>query len=213
MAALPERIASANLLASNCCRSCSRAAAGVGAWLNEFVTTSKIIAVQPDFRSINKFLILCKTAARTTRKHDIALVVSYRLARPAAISWQLFSRRIELMASHEYYLRLFKYDHWANRECLTVLGASNPALPKAIRLIAHTLSAQNSRLEPLVGQPQTNAVWPEATINDCEALAEKMSFAWTNYLSAGPGMDFEIKYPNNKGEPWSSRVEDVLIHV
>src|SRR5262249_9196293 len=108
---------------------------------------------------------------------------------------------------------LFKYDHWANRECLTVLGASNPGPPKGIRLIAHTLSAQNLWLERLLGQQQTIAVWPEATINDCEALAEKMSLAWKNYLSSRPGMDFEIKYRNSKGEPWSSRVEDVLIHV
>ena len=116
---------------------------------------------------------------------------------------------------HEYYLRLFKYDHWANQECLTALTGAPVALPKALRLIAHTLSAQHLWLERIQGAQPTIAVWPDSTIKDCKALAQKMSSAWKDYLSSLPatGMDCTAEYRNSKGEPWSSRVEDVLIHV
>ena len=46
-------------------------------------------------------------------------------------------------------------------------------------------------------------------------MAEEMSSAWQSYLShLLPGsLDDKIEYRNSKGEPWSSRVEDVLTHV
>ena len=59
----------------------------------------------------------------------------------------------------------------------------------------------------------------DATIEDCSTLAEEMSLAWVAYLSRvanqfAPGsLDDKVEYRNSKGEPWSSRVEDILMHV
>ncbi len=119
------------------------------------------------------------------------------------------------MNAKQHFLRNFAYDHWANRECLSALSSANPASPKVLRLIAHTLSAQKLWLERLQRVPQTVAVWPSSSIEDCTALAEEMLSAWKNYLTELPLADLEneIDYRNSKGESWSSRVEDVLTHV
>ncbi len=62
-------------------------------------------------------------------------------------------------------------------------------------------------------------MWPGSTIDDCAVLADEMSLAWRTYLVRvanpfAPGsLDDKVEYRNSKGEPWSSRVEDILMHV
>jgi uncharacterized damage-inducible protein DinB len=62
-------------------------------------------------------------------------------------------------------------------------------------------------------------VWPAATIDACLALAAELSSAWQSYLARlgnqfAPGsLQDIVEYRNSKGEPWSSRVEDILTHV
>jgi len=119
------------------------------------------------------------------------------------------------MNTKQHFLRNFTYDYWANRECLSALTDASPVPPKVLRLIAHTLSAQKLWLERLQRVPQSVAVWPSSTLEDCAALADEMLSAWKKYLTDLSPADLEkqIDYRNSKGEPWSSRVEDVLTHV
>lgn len=120
------------------------------------------------------------------------------------------------MNSNEHFARMFSYDRWANRECLSALKAAGSDDPKVLRLIAHTISAQKLWLERLQREPQSMSVWPSSTIAQCAALADDMAAAWKKYLKGLPasGLGEErIDYRNSKGELWSSRVEDVLTHV
>jgi uncharacterized damage-inducible protein DinB len=122
------------------------------------------------------------------------------------------------------FLRMFDYDSWANRECIkTMLGEAGSLSPELLGRMAHILSAEKLWLQRILGQPQTLPVWPSSTLADCVALNDEMTLAWRNYLmrlspqratglSARPLQD-NVKYRNSKGEPWSSRVEDILIHV
>lgn len=118
------------------------------------------------------------------------------------------------MNTKQHFLRMFTYDHWANLECLRSLESLTPP-PKVLLLLAHTLSAQKLWLERLRQVPQSTPVWPTSTIGECSALADEMHFSWQRYLAAFADADFENKvdYRNSKGEPWSSRVEDILTHV
>jgi uncharacterized damage-inducible protein DinB len=116
-------------------------------------------------------------------------------------------------------LRMFNYDHWANRECLAAMRTGGPAPADTIGRMAHILSAQKLWLERILKQPQSMPVWPTATIDDCMALADEMAAAWKSYLlrvanQFAPGsLDDKIEYRNSKGQAWSSRVEDILTHV
>lgn len=119
------------------------------------------------------------------------------------------------MNLNQYFLRMFRYDLWANREFLTSCRVDAPSFGKTLRLLAHILSAQKLWLERLQQVPQSVAVWPDHTVEHCLTLADEMASAWRAYLSELSPSDFdrEIEYRNSKGEKWSSRVEDILTHV
>jgi uncharacterized damage-inducible protein DinB len=117
------------------------------------------------------------------------------------------------------FLRMFTYDDWANRQCLTSMRRAGAASPDPVGRMAHILAAQKLWLERILNQSQSTPVWPNATIEDCLTLADEMSVAWQTYLERvtnqfAPGsLDDNIEYRNSRGEPWSSRVEDILMHV
>jgi uncharacterized damage-inducible protein DinB len=115
--------------------------------------------------------------------------------------------------------RMFTYDSWANHECLSTIGAAGSGSADGLARMAHILSAEKLWLERIQQHPQTLPVWPASTIDDCVALAGEMASKWQDYLAQLeakiPRASFEdtIEYRNSKGEPWSSRVEDILMHV
>jgi uncharacterized damage-inducible protein DinB len=113
------------------------------------------------------------------------------------------------------FLRMFAYDHWANRECLGRLRVGDSPPGATLGKAGHILSAQKLWLERLQSRRQSMPVWPSSTIDECITLADEMAVAWRRYLDGLPqgGLDKEVDYRNSKGEPWSSRVEDVLLHV
>src|SRR5215467_823281 len=118
------------------------------------------------------------------------------------------------MNTREHFVRMFAYDTWANRECLAAVrkGAVSPS---TVGRIAHILSAEKLWLERIRREPQSLPVWPASTIEECTALADEMSALWKQYLDELPDAAFgeQVEYRNSKGEPWSSRVEDILTHV
>jgi uncharacterized damage-inducible protein DinB len=117
------------------------------------------------------------------------------------------------------FLRMFTYDDWVNRQCLAAMRVAGVVSPDVVGRMAHILSAQKLWLERILKQPPTTPVWPSSTIDDCLTLADEMSVAWQSYLARvanqfAPGsLDDLVEYRNSKGEPWSSRVEDILMHV
>jgi len=121
------------------------------------------------------------------------------------------------------FLRMFAYDYWANRECLAAMRAAGSVSPDTVGRMAHILSAQKLWLERILKQRQSMPVWPVSTIEHCVALADEMSSAWRSYLMQfttqlgtqlpPASLDDQVEYRNSKGEPWSSRVEEVLTHV
>ncbi|MFZ0480307.1 MAG: DinB family protein [Terriglobales bacterium] len=113
------------------------------------------------------------------------------------------------------FLRMFTYDHWANRECLKAMQAGGSISGASVGRIAHILSAEKLWLERLQNQKQSLPVWPGSTVAECAALADEMALAWRDFLAklGSGGLNEKIEYRNSKGDPWSSRVEDVLMHV
>jgi uncharacterized damage-inducible protein DinB len=119
------------------------------------------------------------------------------------------------MNTREHFLRMFAYDSWANRQCLSAMQAARLVSSATVGRMAHILSAEKLWLERLRHESPSLPVWPSATIQDCLALADKMANLWRNYLTPLPpgALNGKIEYRNSKGEAWSSRVEDVLTHV
>lgn len=122
---------------------------------------------------------------------------------------------------------MFAYDHWANRECLAAMrtaGLGSGGVDSrdivsrdVVGRMAHILSAQKLWLERILKQAQSMPVWPDSTIDDCIIMADEAASAWQDFLTrsrtSGSSLDEKVEYRNTKGESWSSRVEDVLLHV
>jgi uncharacterized damage-inducible protein DinB len=115
----------------------------------------------------------------------------------------------------DHFARLFTYDDWANREVLANLQAAPAASPQSLKLVAHVLAAERLWLERLSQQEQTLPVWPQFTIEQCDDQLEALASLWGNYFAAGSEAELErsVSYRNSKGEAWSSRENDILMHV
>ena len=115
----------------------------------------------------------------------------------------------------EYLQRLFAYDIWANQEVLRSLQSASPVPPAALKRFSHVLSAERLWLERLTGQKQTLPVWPELSLRQIEAQANETVELWKDYLQrlGEDDLSGRCQYRNTKGEPWSNRTEDILLHV
>jgi uncharacterized damage-inducible protein DinB len=119
----------------------------------------------------------------------------------------------------KYFVRMFTYDSWANRECIAAMQPAVSLPPDALARIAHILSAEKLWLDRILQQPPTMPVWAALSLDDCLKLEEEISRAYENYLARlanqfAPGsLDDKVEYRNSKGELWSNRVEDIPAHV
>ena len=115
----------------------------------------------------------------------------------------------------EHFRRQFSYDAWANREVLGVLSASPHPTVRLCQLLAHILSAERLWLERIRQQPQSLPVWPDFSLDQCDAQIADLAMLWRDYLGklSSAGLSETVPYKNSKGEPWSSTVQDILTHV
>jgi uncharacterized damage-inducible protein DinB len=123
------------------------------------------------------------------------------------------------MNSLNHYKRLLHYDRWANGAVMDAMtaarGASGDPGGRALKLLAHILGAEWLWLARLSVRTEGSGVWPELDLDHCRRQVQVLGEVWDGYLS---GLSLEdlaltINYVNSKGQPWRSRVEDVLMHV
>jgi len=111
--------------------------------------------------------------------------------------------------------RLFRYDEWANREVITVLRGMGAPPPRSLKVLAHIVAAEQLWLDRLKRQPQSMPVWPELTLDQTEDAQDALVQRWAEYFGGltPAALHKPVGYTNSKGEKWSSRAQDVLLHV
>ena len=111
--------------------------------------------------------------------------------------------------------RLFTYDAWANLEAAQGLARAAAPPERARKILAHIVGADRlwlERLQPTGAKPD---VWPELSPSACSEGMEEVARSWETFLDrlAPAGLERVIPYRNSKGEEWSGRVQDILMHV
>lgn len=111
--------------------------------------------------------------------------------------------------------RLFEYNHWANREALAAINQADVPPETSMRLIGHIIAAERLWLNRLNGDSDPVIVWPDLSIDECEAQIGFLQKMWESYLSDLSDEKFarSIQYTNSKGEAFDNHVDDILMHV
>jgi len=115
----------------------------------------------------------------------------------------------------EHIRSLFSYDDWANREVWSSLQALDAPPARSIKLLAHIVSAERLWLERLLIQKQTLPVWPLFTLEQCQLEVDQLPDLWKNYLTSlgEAGLSRSLTYKNTKGESFTNKKQDILLHV
>jgi uncharacterized damage-inducible protein DinB len=114
-----------------------------------------------------------------------------------------------------HFQKMFAHDAWANQEAIAMLRVAGDPPQRALRFMAHVVSAEWLWMARLKQWKQEFPVWPEWTLSQCEAQAGKLPPLWQELLRGmkPAGLDQPVAYRNSKGEDWSSAIGDILTHV
>jgi len=108
--------------------------------------------------------------------------------------------------------RLFAYNDWANRQEIDRLREIGRPRETALRLLGHIIAAEWLWLARLGWNAKKLDVWPELTLEQCATEVDWLLDAW-KVLLRDADQSATVEYLNSKGETWTSRIEDVFLHV
>lgn len=111
--------------------------------------------------------------------------------------------------------QLFRYDDWANREVLASFRAAGTPPPRSLKLLGHILGTEYVWFSRIEQERSVLAVWPELGMSECESHVGQLPDLWSAYLGRleEAKLGDTVTYQNSKGERWSNRIEDILMHV
>jgi uncharacterized damage-inducible protein DinB len=112
-------------------------------------------------------------------------------------------------------VRLLAYDAWANEAYLCALSALESPPAGATRVMGHIIGAKKLWLARLTKDGAKVEVWPAFERSAWTAAFLELSQKWRRFeeaLTVGQ-LSSPVSYQNSKGEPWTSTVGDVLMHV
>jgi uncharacterized damage-inducible protein DinB len=111
--------------------------------------------------------------------------------------------------------RLFAYDAWANREVAASVAAGGAGPSRALAIMGHIVGADWLWWSRLKGTSPRMAVWPTLTAEQCDNEVIELGKLWLDYTTSitDEALENPISYVNSRGETWTSRTGDVLLHV
>jgi uncharacterized damage-inducible protein DinB len=111
--------------------------------------------------------------------------------------------------------RLFAYDAWANREMAQALRSAATPPARAMQLLAHIGAGQRVWLGRLQQDPGPEPVWPELSLDQCDAAFAELGQRWQKYFLQVSDADLltMVTYTTSAGETWTNTVEDILRHL
>jgi uncharacterized damage-inducible protein DinB len=115
----------------------------------------------------------------------------------------------------EHLTRLLEHMAWADAQALAALRKSAGASGLAHSELAHVLGVEHVWLARLEGRSATVAVWPELSIDQCEALARETQAGFRAFVERQDAETLErtVHYRNSAGLEFDSKVSDILLHV
>lgn len=114
----------------------------------------------------------------------------------------------------QYFLKLYRYNAWANKRVLGTLQRQNVRDEKILSLMGHVVAAQFLWLHRIKGLPAPDVkLWGEYSLETLLTLAEKAGKEWLEYVESTDDFNRELTYRNYVNEPYTNNVENIMIHL
>lgn len=114
----------------------------------------------------------------------------------------------------EYFLRLYKYNDWANKRVIRVLNEQQVHDEKILSLMGHIVAAQFLWYNRINGLPPAKVkLWGEYSLGQVTEMAEKANEMWIKFVDDNESFDRELTYTNYVGDPYVNNVETIMIHL
>ena len=114
-----------------------------------------------------------------------------------------------------YLSKLVDHLEWADAATLRALETAPGSDTRGLAVYSHVLGAEGVWLARIAGRPSDVAVWPVLSLDEARELGLRNVTELKALLetpSAG-SIEREIDYRNSAGQPFRSKVEDILLHV
>jgi len=114
-----------------------------------------------------------------------------------------------------YLKKLVDHLKWADAATQRALESSPGSDSRALTVYSHVLGAEAVWLARISGRSSDVAVWPTLSLVEAASLAQRNAVELDRLLDATNANELqqEIDYRNSAGQPFRSKLEDILLHV
>lgn len=114
----------------------------------------------------------------------------------------------------EYFIKLYRYNEWANKRVLAALENQRVNDEKILRLFSHQLSANFLWLHRIQDLPPPEyELWKTYPLGQLRFMVEEGSKRWNQFVDGTENFNRILKYKNYVGDYYENNVEHIMIHL
>jgi len=112
----------------------------------------------------------------------------------------------------DHFLKLFKYNDWANRRIFEAAARTANIDSRALAILNHIVQVQRLWLDRIQGVSATYHLWDPAPIAEIQELSEYSTREWIQFLSVvtPDGWSRRINYVNSRSLAFVNSLEEVV---
>lgn len=114
----------------------------------------------------------------------------------------------------EYFLKLYRYNAWANKKVLGCLQNQKINDEKILTLMGHILAAQFIWLHRIKGLPPAPyKLWHLYSLDELLKMGEEANREWLNFVESTDSFNRMMSYKNYVGDAYVNNVEHIMMHL
>lgn len=114
----------------------------------------------------------------------------------------------------KYFLKLYRYNAWANAKVLDALNKQHVHDEKILGLMGHVLAAQFIWLNRIKGLPKSPyKLWHNYPLDELLVMGKEVGENWLSFIETTDSFDRELTYTNYVGDPYVNNVEHIMMHL
>lgn len=114
----------------------------------------------------------------------------------------------------EYFLKLYRYNEWANRRVLGAIERQHVTHEKTLSIFSHQLVANFLWLHRIKGLPAPALeLWKTYPVERLHQMVDDASKQWLEYIESTDNFNRILKYENYVGDYYENNVEHIMMHL